>query len=360
MALRCRTRFSRRAFSVMKSRTTATVSERELMAALRQEGVAVSLAELGDWRKEGLMPPLSSRGRGAGGGRVYYWSEANILDQARCVHDLLARHGRHSTAMLVLWLCGYPVSMAKARRAWLQRARRPRNWQIRNAALADGAAAGGETVLLQAILKLCSSFADSQRSEMLEMQDALLRAGAALGFPEMMGNELRHRVFTALGLVLAAIESSSLLAAAGDSDLEAARALTETCARLVRRLDAPQDIADPIALAHRMEALGKPLFLCALLLQRTGYRSHLAQSHAAMRLLLTRLGKDAAERSRLLAAFRAEIAQIWAAGPEAARRTNTGLGAQKTARALSVGLVIYLGFRAQMLLGDIPDILLAG
>src|SRR5690606_17425337 len=110
---------------VTKPAISSPISERQLLAALQQAHVEVSSAQLSDWRKEGLLPPLSSRGRKAGGGRIYYWSQSGILDQARCVHALLARHGRHSAAMLVLWLCGYPVAASRARRAWLQRARRP-------------------------------------------------------------------------------------------------------------------------------------------------------------------------------------------------------------------------------------------
>ena len=307
----------------MKARAASSLSERELVQVLKQDGVSVSLAQLGDWRKEGLLPPLSSRGRGAGGGRIYFWNDAGILDQARCVRDLLARHGRHSTAILVLWLCGYPVSSAKARRAWLQRARRPRVWQLRDGALAEAPPAepAADTFLLQAVLKLCSSFTDSQRAESLEMQELLLRAGTALGLTDTLEEERRHRFFTALGLVLAAIDNSSLIATASESDMEAARLLTESTGRLVLELTAPEHGASPEELARWMETLGAALFLCALLLQRTGYRSHLSQSQGAMRDLMLRL-RPGTDRAALLLSFRALLQDIWSTGPQTQRRSG--------------------------------------
>jgi hypothetical protein len=79
----------------------------------------VSLSQLAQWRRSGLLPPFSSRGRGQGKGKTYYWTQANILPHARTVYDLLQRHGRADMVLVTLWLCGFDVPLPRLRRAWM-------------------------------------------------------------------------------------------------------------------------------------------------------------------------------------------------------------------------------------------------
>jgi len=325
MALKCPSHRAK-SLQAMKARTQASVSERALMLALAKDGRAVSLAMLGDWRKEGLLPPLASRGRGAGAGRLYFWNNANIFAHARCAHDLLARHGSHATVIRLLWMCGYPVAPAKARRALLKHIKRPVAWKIRKAEMAhdgrDGTDSNSEAWLTGIILKLCSSFAPGQRSEMEEIYSDLQRAGELLGFLGTMAGEARHRLFTVFSLVLSAIENSSLVAASDDHDLGQARQLTETVVRFLQQMDGKGE-QDDSRLLRLMESVGEPIFLCALLLQRTGYRAHLMQTHDAMAALLQRMQQGAAlNRDATAFMLRQELSDVWKAPPDMLQPKN--------------------------------------
>ncbi|HJR56799.1 MAG TPA: hypothetical protein VJ798_09485 [Rhizomicrobium sp.] len=339
----------------MKFRAVTTTSERELILALRSSGRHVSLAQLSDWRKEGLLPPLASRGLGPTKGRCYYWDEDGIFDHTQCVHDLLRRHHQHSIVILILWLCGHPVPMPKVRRAWLRHTRGTRSWPIRSSSSRGEAASSWpaypkllesnrtDTVFLKTILKLSSSFAAGRRSDTDDLYHTLHRASDALGYQsDAAGGGIQYHLFIVLRLIIAAIESSSLLGEAKDDDLEAARRITETATRLVQTLidEGRQDNFE-VRLSGRMEIVGEPFFLCALLLQRTGYRDHLASSEAAMRTLLSHIdGHEAADRHRVLNAFQHRLADIWAspAGehPPAARHKaaeNTKSGEARSVKA---------------------------
>lgn len=264
----------------------SSISERALIEALKAANVDVTAAQLSDWRKEGLLPPLSSRGRGTGGGRIYYWNDTAIRDQARCVHELLERHGRHCTAMLVLWLCGYPVPAARARRAWLRRASRPRIWQLRHARPEAGGA--GLFSLPHLALLLCGSLSAGQRTEAQSMYAALARMGEMFGLTQDLPEESKHRFFTSLHLVLGAIEDSSLLALSRDADMEAARHLTQTLVALAQPVLAPA-AERALEQMRLMDAVGAPIFLCSLLLLRTGYGARIAASQAALTAVLSPL-----------------------------------------------------------------------
>ena len=302
------------------------------MLALAEDNRVVSLVQLSAWRKGGLLPPLASRGSGAG--RRYQWDDNNILAHARYAHDLLARHGSHSTAIRLLWLCGYTISPAKARRALLKHTKRSVSWQIRKAAVADDTTdtryGNCEEWLTGVILKLCSSFASSERSEMEGVYNDLQRAGEALGFLGTMAEERKRRLFTAFSLVLSAIENSSIVAASDDHDLENARLHTESAVRFIQQLDGKEEDG-AIKLARLMESLAEPIFLCVLLLQRTGYRAHLMQSHDVMTSLLQH--KHVKNRSKLIQdatafKFRQVLVDIWKEPPDVSQpKHQNGIGA---------------------------------
>ncbi len=311
----------------MKFRAEATTSERQLILALEESGRHVSLAQLSDWRKEGLLPPLLNRGLGPSKGKTYYWSEANIVTQAQCVHDLLARHGRHSVAALVLWLSGYPVPLSKVRRAWLQRSKRPQSWQLRGAA--SKGRAGSETwpqtpvrnrveeVLLRTVMTLSGSFTAGQRAETEEFYRTLHAAGEVLGYTTETASEAHYRLFNTLSVVLSAIESSSLLNVASEDEMASARRLAAASIRLVQALGAENaEQSGPAGVTRLMEVLGAPFFLCILLLQRTGYHDHLRKSLTAIEALEARiLASKPSDHGPLLKSFRTLLGKIWKADP---------------------------------------------
>src|SRR5665213_3073293 len=91
--------------------------------ALAATGRAVSLEELSAWRKDGLLPPMSSTGLGTGKGKSYYWGEENILARGKAVYHAMHRHGRADQPLVILFLSGFSVALPQLRRAWLHRAK---------------------------------------------------------------------------------------------------------------------------------------------------------------------------------------------------------------------------------------------
>ena len=322
--------------AAMKFRAEATTSERQLILALEKSGRTVSLRQLSDWRKEGLLPPLLNRGLGPSKGKTYYWREENIVTQAQCVHDLVARHGRHSVAALVLWLAGYSVPMPKVRRAWLQRSTRPKSWQLRGPS-ANGST-GSETwpqapirnraeeVLLRTVMTLSGSFTAGQRAETDELYRMLHEASEALGYSTESANEGHYRLLNTLNVVLSAIESSSLLNVASEEEMASARSLAAASIRLVQALTAEDaEQSGPNGLTRLMEVLGAPFFLCILLLERTGYHDHLRRSLTAVETLeATISASPSSDRDPLLKSFRTLLEKIWRADPETGHGKEVG------------------------------------
>lgn len=325
----------------MKFRADTTTSERQLIQVLEEGGRHVTLAQLSDWRKEGLLPPLLNRGLGPSKGKTYYWNEENIVSQAQCVHDLLARHGRHSVAALVLWLSGYPVPLSKVRRAWLQRSKRPKSWQLRGAALEGRPGAEtwpqtpvrnrAEEVLLRTVMTLSGSFTAGQRAETEEFYRTLHEAGEALGYTTETASEAHYRLFNTLSVVLSAIESSSLLNVASEEEMASARRLAAASIRLVQALTTENaDRSDPAGVTRLMEVLGAPFFLCILLLQRTGYHDRLRRSLAAIETLEARIAAcTPPDRGPLLKSFRTLLGKIWKADPALQKSPYPELGAAR-------------------------------
>lgn len=294
-----------------------------MILALEESGRHVSLFQLSDWRKEGMLPPLANRGLGQARGKSYYWNEENIVLQAQCVHDLLARHGRQSVAILILWLCGYPISLVKVRRVWLQRSKRPKTWQLRSA-LTNGlqdlltwpqepTRNRADAVLLRTVITLCGSFAAGQRSETEVFYKTLQGASETLGYATGSADEVPHRVFTIFSVVLSAIESSSLLHVANEEDMQSARQLTAASVGLLQTLtEGNAEASSPMEHTRLMEVLGPSFFLCILLLQRTGYHTLLGRSLIAVETLRATLPRSTrSDRDKFLVSFREQLAKIW-------------------------------------------------
>jgi hypothetical protein len=101
--------------------------------ATTQEQVAQELQKSGrladdyerlfaDWRAKGLLPPLATGSRGRAGGRLYWWDEDDIVDRAKTVFDLLARHHSADAALVSISLlaCSTPPPVPLVRAAWLR------------------------------------------------------------------------------------------------------------------------------------------------------------------------------------------------------------------------------------------------
>jgi hypothetical protein len=86
-------------------------------------GIRRDLRALTDWRQKGLLPPLQTASLGRGRGVKRYWGE-DVVDQAIAVDWLVKRCKRADEALLGLWLSGYPVDAAAAKRAWVLQLKR--------------------------------------------------------------------------------------------------------------------------------------------------------------------------------------------------------------------------------------------
>ncbi|HTB03166.1 MAG TPA: hypothetical protein VK804_22080 [Bradyrhizobium sp.] len=71
-----------------------------------------------DWWTKGLLPRPRRHRLGRANGTETYWLEARVFEQAKTAHDLLARHSRTYTALIGLWLSGYPIDLKLVRSAW--------------------------------------------------------------------------------------------------------------------------------------------------------------------------------------------------------------------------------------------------
>jgi hypothetical protein len=71
-----------------------------------------------DWWTKGLLAHPQRHGLGRQKGTVTFWAEPRVIEQAKAAHDLLARHSRAYTALIGLWLLGYPIELKLVRSAW--------------------------------------------------------------------------------------------------------------------------------------------------------------------------------------------------------------------------------------------------
>lgn len=81
----------------------------------------ISERQLRDWRRRGLLPQLSSRGRGRASGQESYWEDPGIVDRAITVHELLSKREQFPGAHhLELWFAGYEQNIETIRHLWLR------------------------------------------------------------------------------------------------------------------------------------------------------------------------------------------------------------------------------------------------
>lgn len=93
----------------------------QVVEELLQTDRLTTARQLTSWRSKHLLPPLTRRGRGRGPGAIWIWDQADIVDRAALVFDLLALRSRTSFALLGLWRCGFEVHPPALRAAWCDR-----------------------------------------------------------------------------------------------------------------------------------------------------------------------------------------------------------------------------------------------
>ena len=252
----------------MKSRPKSTTSERQLSLALAATGRPVSLEELSAWRKDGLLPPMSSTGLGTGKGKSYYWGEENILARGEIVYDAMHRHGRADQTLVTLFLSGFPVPLAQLRRAWLHRAKLRKAPAVRivpkNTDTGTSMDLDADNLLLQAALCAGAAVDIEAAPGHLALIPLLNRAFSKLGLARHGVNDpgMADQLWHLLGIIASVLDTSDLIRQAHDDELRTAqRHLGTAMEFLSDGGDAPETFA---------EILGPQLFLFFLTLLRSG------------------------------------------------------------------------------------------
>ncbi|HEY4276067.1 MAG TPA: hypothetical protein VGM68_11315 [Rhizomicrobium sp.] len=274
----------------MSRRESFTTSERELICAMAREGRQVTLANLSGWRKEGLLPPLASNGRGTGKGRSYYWKNPDILGHACTTFDLLKRYRRAEIVLWMLWVHGHQVPIPQFRRVWAARTRSRPLWAVhpstQHLEIPEAGARlffpalqgqGGATyLLLQATLALSGTLVPDD-GDAAAITQVIGRALAWITrvnhLPTPNDDLAAERLWLTVRIVSAALEASDLVSSTTDSELREAQRYLQVAGRLLQKCD-DRSLSDeagtawPAWLAERMAA---PTFLLILVLARLGY-----------------------------------------------------------------------------------------
>jgi hypothetical protein len=179
------------------------MTERQLIAALAAGGRVISLVELANWRKNGLLPPLTSHGRGPGKGKTHCWHEKDIVPRAATIFDAITKQGRTDHALLMLFLSGFDVPLTRVRRAWAARIKQRRPPAIGKAALA-GCAPVPDTLLLQPVLAASAAIQGEDCSPAVIR--AVERGLAKLGYGKRVHAGQLCRTVTIMALALEACD----------------------------------------------------------------------------------------------------------------------------------------------------------
>ena len=93
------------------------LTPKQVINELAVTGRRVTERQLIDWRRRELLPALSEKGEGQGKGKVYFWTQPDILDRVAFVVD----HKGWDTprVIFVLWCCGFEVPAKALKEAWL-------------------------------------------------------------------------------------------------------------------------------------------------------------------------------------------------------------------------------------------------
>jgi hypothetical protein len=98
----------------------AMVNLAELCAEMERSQRHLTPRATRDWWTKGLLPRPQRRGLGRQKGTETFWVESRVIEQAKATHDLLARHSRTYTALIGLWLLGFPIELKLVRPAWIK------------------------------------------------------------------------------------------------------------------------------------------------------------------------------------------------------------------------------------------------
>ena len=246
----------------MQLETGRTTTERQLITALAAGGRIVSPAEIANWRKNGLLPPLAAHGLGPGKGKTYCWHELDIVPRAATIFDAVKKQGRLDHALLMLFLSGFAVPLPKFRRAWAARVKLRRPPTIGPAIPRPAPALDANTLLLQPILAICAAIRSDESSAFVIR--AVEHGLAMLGYGRRANAEQLCRT---MGIMAMALETTDLIRNAKSGEIkEAQHYLTIATIFLDDRMEKRGQL---------IQAIGPALFAFILALLRSGQNATL-------------------------------------------------------------------------------------
>jgi hypothetical protein len=269
--------------------------------ALAASGRSMSLAMLSDWRKEGLLPPFASSGRGQGKGKSYFWRETDIGLRARLAYDLVQQYGRNDSVILILWLSGFSVSVPQFRRAWLHKVRSRKPWLsksptqtlVRKDVQFDYSAKRGASKrrieitpnsgLLTAILAVCDILVpDRGDSEIIILNNVTGQVWKRIaGKRARSGPDVGRLRSVLVRVVCSVVESSNLISVATEGEMLEAQHYLILAALFVQscKVDGTKSVVftgrEGFWSPEYAEVVGMPLFLFIVMLIRSGYQHEL-------------------------------------------------------------------------------------
>ena len=98
----------------------SVITPKQLRTEFKNRGINLMSRTITYWIEKGLLPSLEPGGRGKGGGRgkLYYWAQNDILEQALLVHRILSVTHMPQSALWVLWFSGFNVPTKKIKELW--------------------------------------------------------------------------------------------------------------------------------------------------------------------------------------------------------------------------------------------------
>jgi hypothetical protein len=94
------------------------ITPKQVINELAKTGRQMTERKLTDWRARELLPGLIEQGKGRRKGKVYFWTQPDILDRVAFVAD--HKGWDTSRVILVLWCCGFEVPHKTLKEAWLE------------------------------------------------------------------------------------------------------------------------------------------------------------------------------------------------------------------------------------------------
>lgn len=244
------------------------------MRSVAQFDSALSASSLSSLRKAGLLP--ASRTIDEDGRMPFHPSGQAVADQALCAFDLLERGLSRNDTLIALWLGGYHIKTANARRALLKNISQRRKWRASATYVSAPQNLRPPYNFLFVVFGALKPANEARWEGLFQTLEELCRC---IGLLPKTWKAERQFIYGATGLMLGALEDSTLLSHSQEKEMEAARrftrALLELCHSIAQQAPSENCTIQKIRLA---ETIGAPIFLCTLLLFRMGFESQLNAS----------------------------------------------------------------------------------